>query len=55
MPPQQAVPPAVDSDSDGDADEYVEATEFTTHSKLPPAKVPPGGEGESVMVGGREG
>lgn len=50
MPPQQAVPPAGDSDSDGDADEYVEATEFTTDSRLPPTKLPPGGAGESVMV-----
>lgn len=53
--PRQAKRPSVDSDSDDDADEYIDATEFVP-TLLPPPRVPAGGEeGECKGEEGREG
>ena len=59
LPPRQAAPPAADSDSDDDAEEYVETTEFTTPDIVAPVEVSLGGErvysrllwGESADMG----
>ena len=42
--PRQGQHPSVDSDSDDDADEYVEATEFVPPTITPPPRIPAGGE-----------